>query len=256
MEITQAVLPHALWKDPALSRMPGTRPVEGPWIVVDDAYAAQMALRAELWERRRDAVRIVTPGAEPAVAEALEVALAGLPDGFRREGGGVVRPDGLRVGIEGPPFAALNRLVQEDLLILERGAAEHVLTAGLLCFPAHWTLSEKVGRGLLRIHAPVPDYDPDLARRVQRMFDRLPAGRPMWRANVLAHDEARLHRPKPEWAARPERGRARYLRSERQTVLKLPRTGAILFAVHTYLVPLDRLTPAQREGCPVLEEPG
>jgi hypothetical protein len=252
MEITQRSLPFTPWQDPALSRMPGMRPVEGSWITVDDAYAAQMAERARLWHVARDAVRIVTPGADEAVAEVLEVALRALPTAFRREGGAVVRPGGVRVATEGEePFGVLNRLLQEDLLVLERRGAEHVLIAGLLCFPAHWTLSEKVGHPLTRIHAPVPDYDAALAARVQRLMDRVQPGRPIWRANVLAHDEATLHRPRSEWTVRPRREAARYLRSERQTLLRLPRTGAVLFAVHTFLVPLDRLTPEQRTGCPI-----
>ena len=247
--VTQSALPHVPWQDPALSRMPGMRPVDGPWIVVDDAYAGQMALRARLWRERRAAVEAVTPGAEAALAELKAEVLGALPDGFRREGGDVVRPDGVRVGTDGAPFAVLNRLLQEDLLVLEKRGGAHVLIAGLLCFPAHWTLAEKIGRGLLRIHAPVPAYDEDLAMRVERLFDRVRPGRPMWRANVLPHETAELHRPRPEYA--PRARVARFLRSERQTVLRLPRTGAVLFAVHTYVVPVEAITPEQRVGCPV-----
>ncbi|MEM7488264.1 MAG: heme-dependent oxidative N-demethylase subunit alpha family protein, partial [Pseudomonadota bacterium] len=76
----------------------------------------------------------------------------------------------------------------------------------------------------------------------------VPPGRPMWRANALPHAKAVLHRPDPY----PERaGPPRYLRSERQTVLKMPGTGAVLFAVHTWIVPFGALRPDQRAGCPV-----
>ncbi|WP_298433715.1 DUF3445 domain-containing protein [uncultured Jannaschia sp.] len=252
LEITQSALPHTPWADPALSRMPGMRPVtEGSWIIVDEVYGAQLAEKARLLAERRDHVLMAEPGSEAAQADCLETVLADLPPGFAREGRVVRRPDGFRVSLDGPPLEVASRLIQEDLLLLDRRGAEHVLIAGLLCFPAHWTLAEKIGRPLVRIHAPVPEYDADLARRVQRLFDRAVSGRPMWRANVLPHAEAVLHRPRAE-AAAPERPEtARYVRSERQTVLRLPRTGAVLFAVHTWIVPLDRLTPAQRAGCPV-----
>jgi hypothetical protein len=38
------------------------------------------------------------------------------------------------------------------------------------------------------------------------------------------------------------------VRSERQTLVRLPQTGAVLFAIHTYVVALDSLTPAERAG--------
>ncbi|WGH78969.1 heme-dependent oxidative N-demethylase family protein [Jannaschia ovalis] len=252
LQITQDHLPHTPWADPALARMPGMRPVEGSWIVVDEAYAAQMAERARLMRDRRGAVEAILPAAEAALDELKALALDALPDGFGRESGAIRTPDGRRVDPSGAPFDVLGALLQEDLLILERRGDEHVLTAGLLCFPAHWTLAEKIGRPLRRIHRPVPEYDDGIALRVQRLFDRVPPGRAMWRANVLAHSEAVLHRPKPEDTPREGRETARFVRSERQTVLRLPSSGAVLFAIHTWIVPLEKLTPDQRVGCPLL----
>lgn len=252
MDVTQNSLPFTPWTDPALARMPGMRPVDGPWIVVDDAYGAQMALRRELLrERRRDVLR-TCPGSEAAQAELLQMVLACLPDGFELGAGTVTCPDGRAVELSGEPFDVLAALLQEDLLLLERQGDEHVLTAGLLCFPASWTLAEKIGRPLTRIHQPVQQYDSDIARRVQRLFDRVQPGQAMWRANVLGYADAVLHQPRSETAPRQAPRAARYLRSERQTVLKLPQTGAVLFAVHTWVVPFDRLTPEQRATCPVL----
>lgn len=247
----QRHLPHAPWADPALVRMPGMRPVEGQWIVVDEAYSAQIALRVQLLRDRRAAVTASLPGAEPAMAEALEAVIAALPSGFRRDGGAVTCPDGRVVQIGGPPFDVLAQLVQEDILLLERRDMEHILIAGLLCFPSLWTLGEKIGRPLRRIHRPVERYDADVAHRVQRLLDRAPPGRAMWRANAMGYDEPSLHRPMREGASRPA-GPVRYVRSERQTILRLPRTGAALFAIHVWVVALEDLTPAQREGCPFL----
>ncbi|MGB3555357.1 MAG: DUF3445 domain-containing protein [Jannaschia sp.] len=249
--ITQDRLPHTPWSDPALSRMPGMRPVDGSWIIVDEVYAAQMTERARLLRERRGDVLCALPQSEAVQAEVLEVVLAGLPQEFARDGPTVLRPDGACVTLDGAPLEVAARLVQEDLLILERRQVGHVLTAGLLCFPASWTLAEKIGHPLDRIHAPVPDYDADLAARVQRLFDRIPPGRAMWRANALGYADAALHQPRREIDRRAEPCEVRYLRSERQTVLRLPRTGAILFAVHSWVVPLDRLSAAQREGCPI-----
>lgn len=247
--MVQRSLPVAPWADPALRRMPGMRPVEGSWIVVDDAYAAQSAERRRLLAERPDVVMAVTPGAEDAVAEVLEVALAALPSGFRREGGAVVTPDGRRVAVEAP-LPTLNAVLQEDLLVLRPEGGEHVLVAGLLCFPASWTLAEKIGRPLTRIHQPVEGYGA-VAQRVQRLFDRTRPGRPTWRMNALGYHDAALHQPRTEAAPKDASRAARFLRCERQTVVALPRTGAVLFAVHTWVVRPEALTPEQRAGCPV-----
>ena len=52
--ILQSALPEALQNQPAL---PGTRPCPpDDWLMVDDAYAAQMAYRADLLRDKRDAV--------------------------------------------------------------------------------------------------------------------------------------------------------------------------------------------------------
>lgn len=249
--ILQDALPHTPWTDPALSRLPGLRPVEGAWIVVDEVYSAQLAEKARLLAARRDDVLRALPRSAAAQAELLEVALATLPAGFVRHGDAVERPDGVVAPLDGPPLEVLSRLLQEDLLLLERDGAEHVLTAGLLCFPASWTLAEKVGHPLTRIHRPVPEYDTPLAGRVQRLFDRLPEGPGLWRANVLGYAGPALFQPRAEAGPRDRDAAPQYLRSERQTMLRLPRTGAVLFAVHTWMVPLDRLTAAQRAGCPV-----
>ena len=252
MEIVQQGLPLAPWMEEDLSRLPGMRVVEGSWIVTDEAWSAQLAEKARLLAERRAEVLACLPGSEAAQAEALEVILASLPEGFRREGEAMRCPDGRRVVLKGPPLEIASRLVQEDLLILMKDGPEHVLKAALLCFPASWTLAEKIGRPLLRIHAPVPDYMGDTAMRVQRMFDRVPAGRAMFRANALGYARADLFHPRSELAPRDKAEPPRFLRSERQTVLRLPRTGAMLFAVHTWVVPLARLTPEQRATCPYL----
>ncbi|MEL7183461.1 MAG: heme-dependent oxidative N-demethylase subunit alpha family protein, partial [Pseudomonadota bacterium] len=185
-------------------------------------------------------------------AELWEHVLDGVPDGFRRQGDSMICPDGRPVDLAVPGLRTLAHLLQEDLLLLQRRGEEHVLIAGVLCFPASWTLAEKMGRPLSRIHRPVPAYDDALAGRVQRLFDHVRPGRPLWRANALGYADAALYQPMTEAAPRPVDGAIRFLRSERQTVLRLPKTGAILFAVHTYVVPVDRLTPEQRDTCPVL----
>lgn len=225
----------------AAARLPAMQPVaEGALLTVDRAYAAQLAEKARLIGLDRDRVLSVLPGAAPAALEAMELLLAELTRraDFAVDGGGVRRPDGVTVTLDpDDPLLTLSRLVQEDICILETRGDEHVLTAALLCFPAAWTLTEKIGQPLRRIHGPVPVYDDGIARRVQRLFDGVQPGRPVWRANLLRYDMPDLFQPYTE-AQRRKVGTpdSPYERSERQTVFRLPRTGAVVFAIHTTMI--------------------
>lgn len=218
--------------------LPGTRPVTGPWLVQDDAYAGQMARRAHLIAERPGDVLFLDPGAREAADELLALALA--ESGFPVTEGEATRPDGHRIRLQGHPMALLGRLFQQDFCILQKRGDEHVLTGAVLCFPASWSLAEKAGRGLVRIHAPVPDYDDGIAKRVQRLFDGVRPGRPIWRFNRLWYRSAELYQPRSEHNRRPEAGAVdeAYLRSERQTILRLPESDAVVFAIHTFV--LDR----------------
>ena len=251
MDILQKHLPFTPWSDPALARLPGMRPVEGDWLIVDEAYAAQMAHKARLIKARRSQVLALDPAAEPAAREALEVVLGALPAGFERQGDAVRCPDG-RVVVPkcDAPLESLGGLIQEDVVLLQKREGAFVLTGALLCFPAAWTLAEKFMQPLEAIHRPVSSYAP-VAARVERMFERVRVGQPLWRANALMYHDAELYQPHSETAPRiPPKGTPRYLRAERQTILRLPRTDALVFLVHTYVLPFDRLTSEQQASCP------
>lgn len=252
--ILQATLPDAQ-RQIAARALPGMQPVgQGDWITVDDAYSAQLHEKARLLATLRPRILQVCEGAAPAAQEALATVLGLLAD--RPDfavGKAVTRPDGMQVPIDRTdPLGTLGRLIQEDICILQKRGREHLLTAALLCFPAGWTLAEKIGRPLLRIHKPVPDYDNAVAARVQRLFDGVQVGRPIWRANALHYGDPALFAPHTEDAPRPAHTKPKgYLRSERQTLIRLPQTQAVIFAIHTTVVADPALTsPAQAEPGP------
>jgi hypothetical protein len=230
--------------------LPGVRPLSGPWLRVDEAYAGQMAYRRRLLSERRDRVLYEGAGSEEICAEVLEEALALLPPmGFRRDGNVVICPDGMRVTLgSDTSLAVLSRLVQEDICLLDKRGDEHELCAAVLCFPASWTLAEKAGRPLTDVHGTVHEYDDDLARRVQRLFDGVQVGRPLWRNNHLPYVAPDLHQPrsvKDPLRDMPAPGVAGYLRAERQSIARLPRTRAVVFSIHSYVVRAD--TSVDRE---------
>lgn len=236
--ILQARLPDDLKPRP----LPGVQPLAmDAWLQVDDAYAAQMGERIRLLSEHRDTVLKQHPDAGAAARELLALVLSQLATrgDFRVEEGRVLCPDGREVRIEANrPLDTLCHLVQEDFCLLDKRGTEHVLIAGLLCFPASWRLDQKFLRPLGAIHAPVADYDGVIAARVQRLFDGVKPGRPLWRSNLLRYRDAALHQPRSEDAPRPvaDIGSAPYLRSERQSILRLPDTGAVVFSIHTCVV--------------------
>lgn len=253
--VLQEHLPALPWMDPRLARLPGILPLDPrAWIVVDEAYAGQMALRDRLVTERESEVHALMPQAEDAAAELYATVLDLLPDiGFDVNGARVRRPDGVEVQLDpSRPLLTLGRLVQEDLCIMQAdGQGCQVLTGAVLCFPASWTLAEKLGHELLRIHAPVPAYDADLAPRVDRLFAAIRPEQPLWRMNAHPYQSADLFHPRPESAPRPKpSGPAPYLRCERQCLVRLPRTRAVVFSIHTYVVKMDRLPPEARARLP------
>lgn len=248
--ILQSALPFCPWMDPRTARLPGVLPVEADdWLRVDDAFAGQMAERDRLLAAVPDRVHALLDEGHDAGIELYEVILARLA----RQSGYLIgehkarRPDGIEVPLDRDhPLKTLCRLVQEDLCLMQNDGHEHRLTGAALCFPASWSLAEKIGRPLTGIHTPVPSYDPDIARRVQRMFDAIRVEQPLWRMNALVYVDPTLHQPRAEADPRTDRRGGGYVRSERQCFLRLPRTRAVVFSIHTYVVRIDSLTAAAR----------
>ena len=221
--------------------LPGVEPLKGAdWLTIDDAYGAQLAEKARLLSARPADVLAMQPRAAPAAQEALQVVLgllAGRAD-FVVGAGHVRRPDMVQVQIDwAAPLMTLSRLIQEDICILQKQGDAHVLTGALLCFPASWTLAEKLGRALVGIHKPVATYDPNIARRVQRLFDGVQVGRPLVRGNYLEYADPSLFHPRTEAAPRlNDHCNAAYARAERQTMVRLPQTRVVIFAIHKSVV--------------------
>ena len=132
----------------------------------------------------------------------------------------------------------LGRLVQNDFCILQKVGEEHVLTAASLCFPASWSLEEKFLKPLIDIHTPVKEYDEEIAKRVQRLFDGLQVNRPVWRFNAFYYEDPNLFQPRSvnQPRKKPAPNQVNYFRSERQTLIKLPETMAIVFGIHTFVM--------------------
>ncbi|GEL70404.1 heme-dependent oxidative N-demethylase family protein [Myxococcus virescens] len=145
------------------------------------------------------------------------------------------------------PLDWFGRQVQEDLLLLDGTHEGFPLVAGQLCFPSGWCLGDKLGRSLLAVHEPVPQFNAKLGPSTLKLMEGLKPGRPVTRCNWAISVTERLDlepRTLPEWrhlfdGITPDNAGERcFLRLERQTLTRLPRTRAILFTIHTYVAPV------------------
>jgi hypothetical protein len=218
---------------PPFVRM-GTRALGGgAWLLGGDDVPAQLAEKQRVLGAHHDEVVAALDGTEDAATELLETVHGALTPPDR--GGGTGRP-ALLAGLH--PIDAAARRVAEDLCLLVPDGGRWVLAAGSVCFPSHWRLTDKLGLPLAAVHDPVPDYAAELAERVDRFLDRLRAGRGVVRRNWTVHPAPDLFAPDLPPPPDPpvdagDAGHRLWLRSERQTLVRLPRTGAIAFTIRT-----------------------
>lgn len=225
--------------------LPGISPlsVDG-WLIQDEVFAAQMAERDRLIFETPNLVFADAGASALAKQDVLDAVIEVVRNrtGYKIYLDRIQRPDGVEVTLTGDPLLTAARLVQEDLCIHEKVGDEHVLMAAVLCFPASWTLEEKIGKPLSAVHGRVKEYDDGLTKRVQRLFDGIKVGRPMWRFNVLQYVRPDLFQPRRESDARDsdeDYGSGDYTRSEHQALVRMNKSGAVVFAIHTFITGRD-----------------
>ena len=249
-DILQQRLGFAPWADPRTRRLPGTIPIaEAEWLLTDDAFAGQMALRDDLIAKRPGRVHALHDDARPAADELYRWIMRLLPARGHDCGPVIRRPDGVTVRPDPQaPLMTVGRLVAEDLCLMIPGPqGEHVLGGAILCFPSGWTLAQKFMRPMMRIHRPVAAYTEDVGRRVQRLLDGIRPGMGLMRGTAH-HSDAPLHHPlTEEQDHRPGRP-APFIRVERQCLFRLPETGAVVFSIHTSVIRPEALNPDQRRA--------
>ncbi len=130
--------------------------------------------------------------------------------------------------------------VADDLVIMQELNGQYRLTAASLCSPSHWRLEEKFDRPLREIHDPIPGFHQALTPRIDRFFGHLRPEHPVVRSNWALQAHNALNQ-RPEVEREITENSPLYYRTERQSLVRLPRTGAIAFTIRVYLHPLDLL---------------
>ncbi len=183
--------------------------------------------------------------------EARRVGFETYPDGLQ------ALPEGEAAGAElaemlavagGLPGAA--RAHHEDMCLLVRAEGEDVyrLVNAAVAWPSDWTPADKMGLPLRALHAPIQGYEEQLASGVDHFMAKLKPSAIYGRCNWFIAATG-----KRRWVAEPpgrafahvtteNAGETLFVRSERQTLRRLPETGAILFTIGIYVSPLGALS--------------
>ncbi|EGE83393.1 hypothetical protein BDDG_06337 [Blastomyces dermatitidis ATCC 18188] len=129
---------------------------------------------------------------------------------------------------------------------------KYILEAYATCFPSGFDTREKLGKPLAQIHEPIPGYRLKLEKSMDRFFHKLPAGKYVKRVNWSVTVDAELFSPFGGIHAHNGEEITQlklkevdldntFLRCERQTLFRLPQSGAMVFSFHTYRYPIQEI---------------
>ena len=186
---------------------------------------------------------------------------------------------------EDEPLILLAQLVQEDFIILEYDEKEDCwrFASGFAAF----SFVEigingersfmKPGADVATIHKPVPGFNPNIYKQVSNYFKALKGDNAFWRANWFVtplEGISPFEQEILEGGDTEERTRADGLddqtlsshalvdlgtkpiselavRTEYQTIFKLPSSGCLVFGIHTYIDPLESMASSPKAAAMV-----
>ncbi|MDB6031088.1 MAG: hypothetical protein JWM16_1426 [Verrucomicrobiales bacterium] len=145
----------------------------------------------------------------------------------------------------------LGKCLEPDFLLLQPDlAGSPRLLGGVVCFPSHWSLADKLGKPMSLIHEVVPGLNDTLGKQIGSFLNKLRPGVAWLRSNwgiartpeLNDHPSRALPRLGPEVTTEEV-----WLRLEHQALVALPKTGGILFGIRVEVIPLAEL---KREAAP------
>ncbi|MEN0087848.1 MAG: DUF3445 domain-containing protein [Pseudomonadota bacterium] len=203
------------------------------WLMWTDDLSRYLREKERLFAERMQDVFVAEPDTEPSQNECLDLVrghiferpdLTDASSGNGREG-------------DAPPLIEASRLVADDLVIMRRGAKAWRLAAACVCFPSSWDLRQKFAKPMDEIHGSVPGFSQGTrhAQMISRIFDHLDPAQLLLRWNWSLYRDDKLYHPVEAapvqivdddiYTADP------FIRTERQTLRKMPVSGDILFAI-------------------------
>ncbi|KLI62801.1 heme-dependent oxidative N-demethylase family protein [Aurantiacibacter marinus] len=154
------------------------------------------------------------------------------------------------LGVEGGLEGAA-RSVWEDICLLAANNDDgpYRLIGAAVAFPTDWHPADKLGQPLIGLHKPIHGYAEQLATGVDHFMAKLKPGRIFGRCNWFVSPTPALRWIDTEPPAltfahvtHENAGLSLFVRSERQTLRRLPETGAIVFTIGVYVTALGELS--------------
>ncbi|CDK28081.1 unnamed protein product [Kuraishia capsulata CBS 1993] len=203
-----------------------------------EAYPAAMELLAEF--------KRFLPARYPKLFKRTEVGIDNLVTGESFDFTEPLKED---------PMLMAAKMTQDDLAIMiENENGEYVLKGGAIMLAGFWRLRDKINLPLSAIHTTgdVPKYNEKLKSGMEKFFIRQTPEKPIVRNNYFLQTDDDLAWSKSIgdednevvgwYTATPASDINKvYFRSERQSLRRLPITGATIFTIRTYFLPVVEL---------------
>ena len=231
IEQAPAFLPHC--NDSRIVAM-GLAPMQGSWV---DTTSSDV-WRAHKTSVRKQLGRRVYAVLDEGVAAAEE--FAGLIFDLAGEQSSVQTPG----ASDAEALWRASLEVADDLVVMQSDdQGKYRLVAASLCSPTGWRLEEKLGATMAEVHGPIPRLNEEIGEQIDRFFSRLPTDHFTHRFNWTLMPHPNLM-SRNKWQVNPASDQLWY-RAERQSLRRLPKSGAIAFTTRVHICDLTSLLPIE-----------
>ena len=220
----------------------GLEPIEeADWLEIDNLFDSEIELKKKLYESYYKEIHQELDLSLKSQQELLEMLKTHLNQ---------YHPNHKFTTTEtSAPLKNASLMVQEDLVLMLPKKEKYFLGAASLCAPSNWSLKEKFNGSLLELHKDVPSYEREIGNRVNNLFNKLPNDRIFQRFNWSIYEEATLFQPaksksfveRSKTITNKNAGDRLFIRVERQTIRRLPKTKAIAFTIRVHVDPLSSI---------------
>jgi hypothetical protein len=130
-------------------------------------------------------------------------------------------------------------LLQDDVTVnLKQADGKVILAGGFLATPTNWSLQDFIGIDVHAIHAGIPEYENRLKKTVEGAVERGVKGKCIARNNwfLVTNPELALPSYRRSTYKEPTLNEANvgfnlFLRSELESIVNLPNSGATIFTI-------------------------
>lgn len=154
------------------------------------------------------------------------------------------------------PLDTLGNLAEADFVLFTREDGRDIVAAASNAYTSSGRIVSCVGRDMRFAHELVPRLNDELAPRIDRVIGNVQEGRPVVRFNWFVTPVGSRLYPATDAAFSSQAGEVvrqlaedhrragdlLWLRVEQQSFVRLPETGALAFAIHTYSDPLSAIS--------------